>query len=121
MLPAERRLGKSDISFLRTISKNSRKKNLFSPFFSLKTVYSAFKPGRFAVVVPAVVLKKAVLRNKVKRRVKAVIFKHLPEFCEEGFAAIIYAKKGVSDIDFKEIEKELTGLFKKSGIINKND
>lgn len=109
------RLKKSDFDVLRKF----KKKVFSSSNFNLKLYYSNFNPSRFAVVVSSKVLKKAVDRNKIKRRVKSVFINN-SESLKKGFAVIVYPSKKTINMSFKEMEQELLSLIKKSEIF-KND
>jgi ribonuclease P protein component len=113
MLSRNYRLNAADFKFIKSLAE---KKSFSSSGLSLAIWKSGYIPSRFAVVISGSLIKKAVLRNKTKRRVKAVIFKHLGDL-KDGFAVVVYPKKILS---FKEAEEELLNLFKKAKILVKN-
>ncbi len=112
MLPFSRRLKKSDFKLM----KNAPKKIFQSESLCLKICFSGSEPGRFAVVVPSSVFKKSTIRNKLKRRLRAVILKNLGK-TDGKFAAILYVKKGAGLLSFLGAEKEMVDLFKKAKIL----
>lgn len=112
MLPTQKRLKKDDFDLL----KKTRNKTCSSKSFSLKIYDAGFNPSRFAVIIPASVYKKAVQRNKVKRRFKSVMQKHTKEF-KNGFAVVVYPKKTEPESVFNKIEEELMVVFKKAGVL----
>jgi len=112
MPTSKTRLKKKDFNLLKGVSS----KFLVSNCFSLKVYNTGFDPSRFAVVIPASVYKKAVQRNKTRRRFKGIIQKHIKDI-KNSFAVVIYPKKKESQVDFKEIEKELMFIFKKANIL----
>jgi len=112
MLPPKNRLKKTDFDALGRF-----KKRIFvSENFTLRTYDSGFKPSRFAVVVSSKVLKKAVERNKKRRQIKGVIIQNADNLLN-GFAVIIYLKKEGAKTNFKMLNKELSGLFRKSDLL----
>ncbi|MDD5033086.1 MAG: ribonuclease P protein component [Candidatus Pacebacteria bacterium] len=109
MLPKKNRLGKSDFSFLK-----KAKKRVFSfPDFRITVCKSEFfsSPARFGVVIPAAVSKKAVLRNKLRRRIKNILFKNISEF-SEGLIVVVYPQKSAAIISFKETNEEFARFIK---------
>lgn len=71
---------------------------------------------RFAFVVPAKTEKKAVARNKLKRRARYIAAKLLPSF-KKNIAVMVFFKKGSEKLNFAELEKEMTAIFKKAKIL----
>ncbi|MEA3449834.1 MAG: ribonuclease P protein component [Patescibacteria group bacterium] len=68
--------------------------------------------NRFGVIVSTKISKKAVIRNKIKRRIRAVIKKEL-EKLKIGYDIVIFSQKAIVDSSYKEIETELTQIFNK--------
>lgn len=114
MLPHKRRIKKEGFKLIRKVFKKSYN----SLNFSLKVAYFTSKKSCFAVVVPSLVSKKATVRNKLRRRVKASILKHLDNF-KDNCANVVYVRKNATDMPFRDMEKELSDLFYKSGIFKK--
>jgi len=78
------------------------------------------KKTQFTVVVGAKVSKKAVVRNKLKRRVRSVIEENL-ELLKEGFEVIFFVKPGpeIKDAKFSDIEKSVLYLLRQSNLLTK--
>ena len=55
---------------------------------------------------------KAVVRNKVKRRMSAVIYKNLKNL-NKGFNLIFIAKPEITNVSFFDLEKELNFALEK--------
>ena len=72
---------------------------------------------RYAVVVSKKVLKSAVGRNRIRRRVYEAIRIELPKI-EKPFDCIfiIYSKE-ILDMDFKVIQKTIRDLLKEANIL----
>lgn len=88
------------------IINNSRSKK--SKYFS---VYYRKNNGsnRYGITVP----KKtgpAVTRNKIKRRIKNIIDNN-KKVVHNGYDYVIIIKKGILDLTYEEIEKELLKLI----------
>lgn len=114
MLPYERRIKKEGFKLIRKVFKKSYN----SLNFSLRVAYFTPKKSCFAVVVSSLVSKKATVRNKLRRRVKALILRHIDNF-KDNCANVIYARKNAADTPFGDIKQELLDLFYKSGIFKK--
>ncbi|MBU3925579.1 ribonuclease P protein component [Patescibacteria group bacterium] len=111
MLSRKHRINKS---LFKEILKNG--KNYNSDFFSLKIIHN-FKNGPcFAFVVSKKTAKKAVARNKLKRRARYIVKKYLNSF-KKNTANIIFFKKGSETMEFSELEKNMLELFKKTRIL----
>lgn len=65
-----------------------------------------------ASVVSKKVSARAVDRNKVKRRVRTVVAKHIASI-KKPIAIVLYAKREAKDAEFKEIERDIEVLFSK--------
>jgi len=111
MLPRALRLKREDIGFI----KNIKKKTASSEYFFLKIYGANFSPSRFAVVVPSSISKKAVQRNKIKRRVRGAILRNTEKLKDE-LAVIIYPQKETAVVG-KKLEEKLMEVFKKGGIL----
>jgi len=82
---------------------------------SLKTFSWAGKNPLFAFVVSKKTAKKAVARNKLKRRGRYIARKNLDSFKKET-ANIIFFKKGSETLKFSELEEKMIELFRKTKI-----
>ncbi len=109
-MPQKRRLPKKLIE--RILKKG---KSVDSGYVLLKYLIFPDKQSSFAVIVSAKTAKKAVLRNKLKRRGRAIITKLLPLIGKGIFAILIFKKESVG-VAFPELERTIIGLFKKAKI-----
>jgi len=71
---------------------------------------------RFGILVGTKVSKKAVDRNKIKRRVREIIRGKLNDL-KNGFDCIIITLPGIINHDFEEIKKDLEFNFKRSRLL----
>ena len=94
------------------IRKNSRP--VFYGPFSLRKVKKAPFLG-FAVVVPVKVSKKAVIRNNIRRRVKAIFTENKPFLEKSPF--IVFVKEDITELSPDELKKAVISLFKKAYIL----
>ena len=80
--------------------------------------YSVFyrnnnKSNRYGITIPKK-LGIAVLRNKTKRRVKNIIDQN-KNTIQNGYDYVIIVKKGVLELTYPEMEKELLRLIQSIG------
>lgn len=80
------------------------------------TIKDTEAPPRFSVVVPKKIIKKAVDRNKVKRRAVRVL-EHLIKNVSDGTVGIFFFKEDVINIPSEEIGGEIKDLLQKAGVI----
>jgi len=72
---------------------------------------------RFAVVVSKKVLKSAVGRNRIRRRVYEAIRLEMPKIEKPVDCIFIIYVKDVLDIDFKDLRNTVRDLLKEADII----
>lgn len=85
-------------------------------FVSLKVVKSGSEKKRVGFLVRKKGVKQSVIRNKVKRRLRAAVSRYAGDF-EKGFDTVIMADQRVLEEGFLELRAELAELFKKSRLI----
>ncbi|MEK7647335.1 MAG: ribonuclease P protein component [Patescibacteria group bacterium] len=111
MLPKSRKIRGRKI--FGVIYKSGQK--TFSRFVALFFVPNG-GPSKFACVVSLKVSKKAVLRNKLRRRAYSLIRKNLFNI-KDGYATILVFKSGAAELSYPQLSKNILDLFKKSGLI----
>lgn len=85
-------------------------------FVALKFVKTELPNSRFGIIVSKKIANKAVKRNKIKRRLREAIRKHLPEI-KDGFDIVIFAQPEICDKDFTQIEECLLKNLKKANLL----
>lgn len=56
----------------------------------------------------------AVIRNKYKRKLRAIVGQG--DFKQTGYDFVIIAKKNITDAEFEDIQKDFNKVFKKAGL-----
>ncbi|AFA50287.1 ribonuclease P protein component [Acetobacterium woodii] len=74
------------------------------------------KENRLGIIVSKKVSKKAVVRNKVKRRIKEA-YRHNEDSFTKGYDIILIAKESIKDVPFSSLEKSLKHLFYKKNLM----
>jgi len=108
MLPKENRIKKRKEFQKVLISSKTYK----TPFFILRINKNNLNKNRFAFVVGRKVSPKATVRNKIKRRLAAII-RGEKEKIKLGTDMVIIALPGIEKINFTEIKKTIEKEFKK--------
>jgi len=86
--------------------------SFYAKAIGIKTASSDLKYARFGILVGLKVSKKAVIRNKVRRQIRAIISQELPKLKPEKDIAIIVFPL-ILEKNFEEIKKTLIFGFKK--------
>lgn len=83
----------------------------------ISLIYTKNERGflRFGVVVSKKILKSAVGRNRIRRRVYEAIRLNLPQNVKMDYLFIIYSKE-VKDMSFLELQELIRSLIKESMI-----
>lgn len=111
MLAKENRLIKK--KDFENLLKNG--KTYYSPLFILKVIKNKLKITRFGFIISKKTTKKAVIRNKIKRRLREIIRKEIKEL-GSGFDGVIIVKNNplIFEKDYYQIKKEINQLIQKA-------
>ena len=112
MLPEKNRLKKKK-DFERVFKKG---KSCKEDFLYLKIIKNHLKNSRFGFIVSNKFSKKAVIRNKIKRKLKRLTEIKLSKI-KKGIDGVIIVRPGLEINDFWELEEKINKLFKKAEII----
>jgi len=117
MLKKKYRLRKS-ISFSATFRLKNCKSNSFFVIYCGSQKKDKNFPTKVGVVVSKKIHKRAVKRNKIKRRLREIyysLFKNdeLPEKIKNAFSLVIIAKSQILEADFQELKSSFYDLIRK--------
>jgi len=113
MLPAAYRL-KGDSNFKRLIQRGRR---FFLPSLMLRIIPTKQDVSRFGFVVSTKISKKAVERNKIRRRLREIIRLELPRILP-GYDVLIAARKDVIKLNYKDLRDQVLELLHKARLTN---
>jgi len=100
---------KSSDEFTEIINTSKSKKNkYYSIYYKINN-----EKNRYGITIPKK-LGIAVLRNKTKRRVKNIIDKNKKSI-KNGYDYVKIVKKGILELTYIDMEKELLSLIKSIG------
>jgi len=91
---------------------NSRRNKYYSIYYRNNN-----KDNRYGISVPTKT-GTAVVRNKIKRRVKNIIDNNKITI-QKGYDYVIIIRKGILELTYDEMEKELLKLIKKGDKLEK--
>ena len=85
---------------------------------TMKTIQNKHrKHSRIAVVVSKKVLKSAVGRNRIRRRVYEYIREQIPSFTDVFDVVIIITSSELLTVEYSEIMSQLSQVLKQAGIV----
>jgi ribonuclease P protein component len=90
-------------------------KNFSNNQLILKVLPNGLEFCRFAVVISLKISKKAVERNRMRRRIMEIIRANEGNI-KKGFDLVFVGKPELKKSDFKQMERGLADLIKKSGL-----
>lgn len=113
MLPKNNRL-KNKKEFKEVFKKG---KGFEKDFLFLKIKKINSDKSKFGFIVSRKINKKAVARNKIKRRLREVVKGQISKI-KPGINVVMVVKKDIKEKEFSEIKKTVTRLLKEAEILN---
>lgn len=101
-------------SDIKTLLAKGR--SVFSSGVGMKMRANSLPFSRFAVVVGVKIDKRAVVRNRLKRRVRAIIHEQLG-IIRPGFDVCFFPKRTAISLSADELKKEVLAILKKARLI----
>ncbi len=111
MLSREYRLTKNN-DFARVAQRG---RAAFGREISLKWIRNGLNHSRFGIVVSLKIDKRATVRNKIKRRIRAILKKHLSEFVS-GYDFLFLTQPMVKELDYHGMEAVIMKIVEKRGL-----
>jgi len=100
---------------LRFVYRNG--KSIRTPSITLKyTPNPKRKHSRFAIVISKKVIKSAVGRNRLRRRIYEVIRLNLPNLKPSHDVVIMVFSSEVLNLDHKALQKQIRQIFTQAGL-----
>ncbi len=87
-------------------------------FFYVKIVSNGLEKSRFGIIVSKKAFRKAVVRNRIKRKIREFLRKDLEKIKKGLDCAIVFL--GNNDINIKDIDSGLASVFKKANFYENN-
>lgn len=89
-------------------------------YLKLKLIENELNRSRFATPVGLKVSKKAVDRNKIKRRLQEVLRLKWKRI-KQGYDVLLMVEKPIIKKNYQEIDEDLTQLLKRAGLFQPKD
>lgn len=94
-------------------------KSAFSKILGIKRINNSLEVNRFGIIVSTKVSKKAIDRNKIKRRLRSLI-REENILLKQGSDIVIITLPEIKNVDYKTMRKTLCLLFRKQGLYRIN-
>jgi len=85
-------------------------------FLILKFIENNLENSRIGIIVSQKVSKKAVIRNKIKRRIRAIIRENLSRM-KRGIDIVLLILPGLEKRNFWELKEIINKVLNKAGIL----
>jgi len=115
VLPKKHRLKKKN-DFAR-VTRGGRTAAI--QYLVLRFMANQREESRVGFVCGKKVAKRAVARNRIKRRLMEIVRALLPSI-RPGFDLIFLTRPGIADLEFEEIKMAVEGLLKRARILTNN-
>lgn len=100
---------KKDKDFTRVFKTG---KAHYGRLLGLRAVKNGERHNRLGIIISAKISKKAVIRNRIRRRLRE-IFKDYDPGLKQGFDLAVVAKNDIVTSDFKELREAVAEGLKK--------
>jgi len=94
----------------------ARGRSVFDIDVSFRYLKNKLPVSRFSVVVGTKVSKNAVDRNKIKRKIRGIIEKHMKEM-NPGLDVMVLVKKSALAKSSQELQSQLENLLKRAKLL----
>ena len=94
-------------------------KSFYTEGLGIIILKNSFEHPRIGIIISSKVSKKAVVRNKLRRRIKYIFYKYLNKF--KNLDIVIITQKSITNNDFKNLEKKILKLFNESDVFRKTN
>lgn len=109
MLPSKYRLTKNK-DFARVAKLGQA---FFGPELGIKWIKNNLLYSRFGISISLKIDKKAVVRNRIKRILRAILKENLSKI-SKGFDFLILTKPKIKELEYQEIKRKLLLILEKS-------
>ncbi len=113
MLPKQYRLVR-DRDFKIIFQKGQ---SFFVKEFGIKGLKNNLNVSRFGFIISNKIAKKANKRNLIKRRLREIIRKNLPNI-NKGVDFLIIARPEIKGLKFQETKEKIEGVLKRIRVLN---
>ena len=112
MLPRKYKL-KKDNDFKKVFKQG---KNYQGDFIKIKVLKNDLEFSRFGLIVGLKISKKAIERNRIRRRLEEIVRLKLKQI-KPGFDIVVLVNQEITEKNYQAIEKTSINLFRKANLI----
>jgi len=87
-------------------------RSFYNNILGFKVIKNDLEESRFCIIISSKVSKKAVVRNKIKRRIRYIINSDLTKI-KKSFDIIVIVNKNIIDLDFSDLKNSVVDSLKK--------
>ena len=95
----------------------SRGRTYFGQELSLKCSPNHLSQSRWGFVVSKKVDKRAVIRNKIKRRLRAMVRQNLTHL-KGGFDVMVLTRAEIKNLTYQQLKEKFLSLLKRADLIS---
>ena len=93
-----------------------RGRYFFVKDLGIKFIKNNLDYPRFACIVSNKISKKAVERNRIKRRLREIIRLAIPNLPQD-IDLVVFTRQSIKEIDYQEMEKQIHACLKKMWLL----
>lgn len=86
--------------------------SFYCPILAIKSKKNDLEFNRFGIIISLKVSKKAVIRNKIRRRIREILKNNIVKN-KENRDFVIIVSKNIIDKDFQEIKENILKILEK--------
>lgn len=95
------------------VAKNGQP--FFVSEFGFKIIKNNLLDNRYGIVISLQIDKKAVIRNKIRRQIKAMISQNNSKI-KQGYDIMFLTRESIKKINFDQIKEKIDYLYKKANL-----
>lgn len=93
--------------------------SFFTSELGIKIIKNNLEKNRYGIVVNLKVDKRAIVRNKIRRCIRAIIRLDNQKL-KQGFDVMILTRESIKDLSYQEIKIKIEELFRKAKLLKNN-
>lgn len=93
-------------------------KAFFTKILGIKYAKNNLDVTRFGILISAKISKKAVVRNKIKRRLREIIRLHFDKI-KQGYDIVVLTRSGIKESDYEKLERDMGYAMSRANLLKK--
>ena len=92
-------------------------RSFYNNILGFRVIKNDLEESRFCIIISSKISKKAVVRNKIKRRIRYIINNDLTKI-KKSFDVVVVVNKNIIDLDFSDLKNSVVDSLKKLNPVN---